>query len=375
VFDTYKDSSLKYATRESRRQGKAPVQYKIHDDTRIKHVTMKKFLSHDKTKSDLTDYLAMKVIMYNKDSPKLIVVSASGCTRSNSNIAFENNNHEEADTLLIHHAVLASHRNPPDAEIMFFSPDTDVLVLVVANYHLFLRKTSISMVSGIIDMEPIAAALGRQRAKALPALHAFSGADTIGKFNRIGKATWLKVFMKAGDDVIEAFQQLMDDDGVSEQQLAVLASFVCEIYCPKGIHIESIPDLRWYLFCKHMAESDRLPPTMGALKQHILRVHVQARVWGQASIAHQTFVDPLKNGFFQDANGNLMPHTTDDLPAPNAIIEMVSCHCKGDCSTRRCGCRSHNLACTDLCSCNTECQNDDDSLSIPVFDDSSEDDN
>ena len=98
VFDTYKDSSLKYATRESRRQGKAPVQYKIHDDTQIKHVTMKKFLSHNKTKSDLTDYLAMKVMIYNKDSPKLIVVSASGCTRSNSNIVFENNNHKEADT-------------------------------------------------------------------------------------------------------------------------------------------------------------------------------------------------------------------------------------------------------------------------------------
>ena len=120
----------------------------------------------------------MKVIMHNKDSPKLIVVSASGCTRSNSNIAFEDN-HEEVDTLLIHHAVLASHRNPPDAEIMFFSTDTDVLVLVVANYHLFLRKTSISMVSGIIDVEPIAAALRRQRAKALASLHAFSGADTI----------------------------------------------------------------------------------------------------------------------------------------------------------------------------------------------------
>ena len=52
-----------------------------------------------------------------------------------------------------------------------------------------------------------------------------------------------------------------------------------------------------YLFSKHMAESDRLPPRMGAIKQHVLRVHVQARVWGQASIAHQDFTDPLRNGF------------------------------------------------------------------------------
>ena len=31
VFDTYKDASLKYATREARLQGQSPVQYQIHD--------------------------------------------------------------------------------------------------------------------------------------------------------------------------------------------------------------------------------------------------------------------------------------------------------------------------------------------------------
>ena len=46
-----------------------------------------------------------------------------------------------------------------------------------------------------------------------------------------------------------------------------------------------------------MAESNRLPPTLGALKQHILRVHIQASIWGQASIAQQEFLDPLQNGF------------------------------------------------------------------------------
>jgi len=25
---------------------------------------------------------------------------------------------------------------------------------------------------------------------------------------------------------------------------------------------------------------------------------------------------------------------------------MVVCHCKGKCSTQKCGCKSHNLACT-----------------------------
>ena len=59
VFDTYNYVSLTYATREARLQGQRPVQYQIHDDTRIKHITMKRVLSYDKTNADLADYLAM----------------------------------------------------------------------------------------------------------------------------------------------------------------------------------------------------------------------------------------------------------------------------------------------------------------------------
>ena len=85
VFDT-KDVSLKYATREARLQGQRPVQYQIHDETRIKHITMKRVLSHDKTNADLADYLAMKVLIYNTDSPKLVITASSGYTKSNDSI-------------------------------------------------------------------------------------------------------------------------------------------------------------------------------------------------------------------------------------------------------------------------------------------------
>jgi len=44
---------------------------------------------------------------------------------------------------------LASQRNPSDAQMVFFSPDTDVLVLVIANYEHMLKNTSISMASGL----------------------------------------------------------------------------------------------------------------------------------------------------------------------------------------------------------------------------------
>ena len=66
-----------------------------------------------------------------------------------------------------------------------------------------------SMLSGVIDVVPIARAHGRQRANTLPALHTFSGADTVGKFNQLGKAAWLNIFMKFGSDINGVLEQLL----------------------------------------------------------------------------------------------------------------------------------------------------------------------
>ena len=143
--------------------------------------------------------------------------------------------------------------------------------------------------------------------------------------------------------------------------LTGLAAFVCSVYCPKGLNIESIPELRWHLFCKHMAESTKLPPILGALKQHTLRVRVQCNVWGQCDVFHQKFLDPLQNGFYKEPSSEIKSMTTDVLPAPKAIIEMVRCQCKTNCSSKRCSCRAASLPCTDLCNCDSDqCENDND---------------
>ena len=213
----------------------------------------------------------------------------------------------------------------------FFFPDTDVLVLIIATCDLLPKNTSISMVSGVQQIKPLWTALGPEKAKALPAFHALSGADNNGRFARIGKATWFKLFLESDDDVIRALCMLCDDTDVTGDFLeSTLARLVCAAYCPQGLQVSSIPDLRWHLFCKYMAESEKLPPTMGALKQHILRTHVQARVWGQAAHPKQVPMDPLLNGYYKDHDdGQLNPTTTDVPPAPKAIIEMVSVSARG----------------------------------------------
>jgi len=98
-------------------------------------------------------------------------------------------------------------------------------------------------------------ALGPARSKALPAFHAFTGVDNTGRFSRVGKATWLQSYLRTDEDVINALQMLEEAE-VTDGLLSTLAGFVCAAYAPKGITIKTIPELRWHLFTKHMAESD-----------------------------------------------------------------------------------------------------------------------
>ena len=70
-----------------------------------------------------------------------------------------------------------------------------------------------------------------------------------------------------------------------------------------------------------IAESNKLPPTHGALEEHIKRVRLQSRVWFQATIMQQQPFEPLNFGYYKNTDGQILPLTTKVLPA-QAIIEL-----------------------------------------------------
>ena len=136
------------------------------------------------------------------------------------------------------------------------------------------------MVSGTLEIAPIWRALGQEKAKALPIIHAFSGADNVGRFSGLGKTKCrFQQYLKAGIETISALMQLPEDGTLSQNVKEMLVGFVCTMYCPKGVHINNITDQRWHLFCKNLAESHKWPPTIGALQEHVERVRVQSHVW------------------------------------------------------------------------------------------------
>ena len=75
-----------------------------------------------------------------------------------------------------------------------FSPDTDVMVLLIGHYYRIKCKVNmISSPRSSIDINSIAEKLGEKKSSALIGLHAVTGCDTTGKVHRKGKQTLLLV--------------------------------------------------------------------------------------------------------------------------------------------------------------------------------------
>ena len=100
---------------------------------------------------------------------------------------------------------------------------------------------------------------------------------------------------------------------------------------------------------------ERLPPTEKAAVFHVLRSHHQAVVW---TTLNANVLDPLQWGW-QEVDGKLVPRKTDASAAPDELLNMVRCKCKGGCSSVLCSCRKHGLKCVSTCShCNgVDCTN------------------
>ena len=89
-----------------------------------------------------------------------------------------------------------------------------------------------------------------------------SGADITGSFANKGKLTWWKVFKNADEETISSLANLGTREPPTTSIMDAIEAF--EVYVP-GTTIDKVKDLRWILFQKKQAQSERLPPTQAAL--------------------------------------------------------------------------------------------------------------
>ena len=181
---------------------------------------------------------------------------------------------EEADTKLLLHAIDATTSGATSIDII--SPDTDVFVLALRRFPESCQNTSFVTGRGQrhrkILLSPIVQALGPARTAALPGFHAWSGADITGSFACKGKLGCWKAFLEADEDSVTALANLGTTVQPTSSTIAAIEKLVCQLYQPK-MHISRVKDMRWFLFRKKQAQSEKLPPTQAALKEAILRAH------------------------------------------------------------------------------------------------------
>ena len=168
-----------------------------------------------------------------------------------------------------------------------------------------------------------------------------------------------KIFLNLPNNVLDEFSSLGGSTLPSDSTLNTFEQFVLRLYgknkVPSGI--KNLSDLRWKMFSKQQADSQRLPPTSDIFRQKVLRSHYTVMVWKQSHIPSQTLLNPEECGWKLDANEEYQAVTTILPPAAESIIHLTVCHCKTKCVAMRCKCRKNGLKCSEMCEC-LECEND-----------------
>ena len=127
-----------------------------------------------------------------------------------------------------------------------------------------------------------------------------------------------------------------------------------------GVQRESNANLaRYKLFCKSQKVPDpqRLLLTQDSLYLHLKRVNYQCYGWKNA-LTDGDLHEPNGHGWLMK-DGGLSVQWCRQRPAPDAILEFVSCRCrKNMCNSGNCNCFAVDLQCIEVCGC-CNCDNKD----------------
>ena len=93
---------------------------------------------------------------------------------------------------------------------------------------------------------------------------------------------------------------------------------------------------------------ESVPPTRDAFILHCQRANYQALVWQRAHLAVQNLPSPTQYGW-EIQNGELIPKLLEQKQNIDKWTTLVTCNCRGPCTTKICSCRKATLPCTVAC--------------------------
>lgn len=328
IFDGYRgETSTKIEEQKRRSAGKscADLNVEIHLPT----VTGKdEFLCNSENKAQLIDLLTQKLRVN-----QMVVHQAEA----------------DADTLIAETAISLSSNKP---SVTVIATDTDILTILIARSDdenapklKMLKPGRQQTVSKYYDIAEIRQNMGPLKDVLLFA-HAMSGCDTTSAFFRKGK---VKTFECLSDTELRETVSVFNDSRAEHDDIAKAGeAFVLQIYKKSGLKLD-LDELRFYLYKQTVAKQSikdnfklsTLPPTKDATRQHSFRVYLQVQRW------LGNHLSPCEWGWTKRGQ-TLVPVTTELPPAPDGLLNLISCGCKKGCE-RWCECRKAGLLCSAMC--------------------------
>jgi hypothetical protein len=296
------------------------------------------FLSNPQNKQRFIDFLI----------PYLTKVRGISCTQADN----------DADTLIVTTAI----HQLKTSNVTLYGDDTDLLALLLHKSEEILTTSHTLVMQSKVsrwEIKPLIAKLqGRPYLKRILALHALSGCDTTSRIFGKGK----EKFMNISDQKIE-FWQAVDRfytpdcrkaDIVKAGERILLVLYGSDL--TTDINLDSMRIATYQGKSERQAKlikAPTLPPTSDAAALHSLRCYLQVQVW-----IGNTTLEPSKFGFCVK-NGRMLPITMQKPAAPDCLLDMIHCTCKGDCASNKCSCYKASLPCRKACTnCNgLSCEN------------------
>ena len=182
--------------------------------------------------------------------------------------------------------------------------------------------------------------------------HAVTGCDAVSFFTGKGKISVMDTW-SVYTDFTEAFSALLANPTVPpDEELAIIEQYFVYLY-DRSSETSMVNVARLNLFCRKGRAIESIPPTRGALIQHILRSIYQASCWEQMFEKSQKLLDPALFGW-ECVKGRWAPPWTLLPKVSESSSLLVECGCKKGCKGN-CKCKKAILECIALCNCSGTC--------------------
>ncbi|CAB3994852.1 Hypothetical predicted protein [Paramuricea clavata] len=171
---------------------------------------------------------------------------------------------------------------------------------------------------------------------------------------------------------VKTMKDIGKEWSVSDDTFSATEEFACHLYGKKG---KSVDSLRYEL---HYAKGgkvapEELPPCQSSLRLHVSRANYQPAIWRRATEACPDIPSP--HGYVWNVSSSTLEFIwLGSKPAPEEVMELLSCTCKRSCTEDTCCCLKAGPKCTEMCSLNCDNMQSEDDETVLSADSDDEDD-